>query len=75
MRHFMAGVGLSYFYGQFGEQLALSRETPGSPDYRLYEEGAFPIARLFNLYTSSNSPLPDAGLWIRETLGIPGGTP
>ncbi len=75
VRHFMAGVGLSYFYGPFGEQLALSRETPGSPDYRLYEEGAFPLARLFALFTfQSGSPPPDMGHWIRETIGVTGGT-
>jgi len=76
VRHFMAGVGLSFFYGRLGEQLALSRETPGSPDYRLYEEGAFPLARLFDLFTFlSGGPPPDMGNWIRETVGPTGGAP
>jgi hypothetical protein len=70
VRHFMAGVGISYFYGRFGEQIALSREQPESPDYRLYVEGAFAFAHLLELYAfHTGGPLPDIGDWLRRTLG------
>ena len=77
VRHFMAGVGLSFFYGQLGERVALSRETPGSPDYRLYVEGAFAFAHLLELYAfHTGGPPPDMGDWLRKTLGgTEGGVP
>ena len=77
VHHFVAGVSLSYFYGLLGEQFALSREEPGSPDYRLYVEGAFAFAHFLDLYAfhTGGSP-PDMGDWLRRTLGgMEGGRP
>jgi hypothetical protein len=67
---FYGGCWYLIFYGRFGEQIALSREQPESPDYRLYVEGAFAFAHLLELYAfHTGGPLPDIGDWLRRTLG------
>jgi len=72
VRHFMGGVAGAFFYGEVGERLLLSREEPGSPDYRLYQEGAFPLAYSFSVFTflTGGAP-PGIGDWIRQHIGIP----